>query len=248
MIVGVLDCWLAPGMWLAWLGLSALMLLTLPMLPFTFAMISGLGSVFGMLFGIAMFGAALICTMIWVGLTCAIFWAVFDDSSAGVERIGNWPSIEAGEWIGPALRLVFAAVVSTIPGALLVQVYPDAATWHSLGASGVVSAGSWLVLPWILMSQLDLGSPWGVFSPRLVRTLWHAPISWLLFYFETLLLDLGLYKATEAVSGYLGAFTVLVACPGAVLVMLLYARLLGRLTWVAGSMTPEAAASGDEAH
>lgn len=229
------------GMMLAWLGLSAGLLFTAPMLGFTMGLLGQLGSIYGAVGGVLLVGLAAAVTMIWVGVAASIFWAVLDGTSVGARRIHSWPSIDATEWFGPTFSLLFALVVASIPGFMLAGAFKEqvqAPTPFDSTAAWVL-AGIWLTLPWILLSQLDNSSPWAVFSPRLVRTLRYAPVTWLTFYGTTLGLSILSYEIADMAADAMGLWAVFVLCPLEVLGDLLGFWLLGRLAWIAGSKTPE---------
>jgi len=81
-----------------------------------------------------------------------------------------------------------------------------------------------LTFPIIVLSQLDVGSPFGILSFRILPSFLHCPVSWLMFYVETAALIGGCLAMSYFVHPIL-------CTPVYVMVALLYARLLGRLGW-----------------
>lgn len=231
----LVTCFTSSNMLMALLGLSLAMLLTLPMVPLTGAVLVSIGFA-GFVVWLILSAISLAITLIWVGVASSIYWATLSDSAAGSRRVEDWPTIDPGEWIGPTLCLVFSNVVAVIPGALVAgavnEVNPDLAPL--IGFVGV-----WLTLPWVQLAQLDNGSPWGVVSGRIARTLRHAPITWLVFYAVTLALGLLSIEIVEVAIERLGAWSALIISPVFVIETVLYAWLLGRLGWAAGAATPE---------
>jgi hypothetical protein len=86
-----------------------------------------------------------------------------------------------------------------------------------------------LALPVVTLSQLDNDTPWGVLSGRILATLGRCLGSWLLFYIETSLMIGGCFGLTIACAN--GGVSPLLLTPIYAAVLLLYARLLGRLGW-----------------
>ncbi|MEO0529733.1 MAG: hypothetical protein AAF266_04055 [Planctomycetota bacterium] len=238
---GLLRAFSTTGMALAWLGLSASLVFTAPMLGFTMGLLGQIGGLFGIIGVVLLIGATVAVTMLWVGVASSILWAVLDGASAGARRINSWPSIDPTEWFGPTLSLLFATVVASIPGYALAQAFREQVNAPAPFDSTIawVVVGAWLTLPWVLLSQLDNSSPWAVFSPSLVRTLRHAPVTWLTFYAVTLALIVVVYDLSAAADDVLGFGAVFVMCPVEVAADLLYFWLLGRLAWIAGSKTPD---------
>lgn len=214
MFSGVMRFWGA-SITLAWMGLSAGLLVAMGS-PLSMSIL-----------------APFIAVLIWLGVASMIFTELVVASSEGSDELNHWPSLDMGEWIGPAMTLVFAGVVTMIPGSLanhFMPMGPDG-LWFELGA--------WLTLPWILLSQLEGGAIWCVFSPRLLRTLRWAPGSWLIFYIETALLFLGLGILAVILIWQVGWWGLFLTPPATVFAFLMYARLLGRLAWIIAVATPD---------
>ena len=104
----------------------------------------------------------------------------------------------------------------------------------SSDAQALLAAGSTLFcLPIVLMSQLDIDSPWGVVSGRVLRSLAKCPFSWLLFYLEIALLAAACGTATLYLAGQQPNNAVWLV-PMYFSALLLFARLLGRLALALG--------------
>ena len=97
--------------------------------------------------------------------------------------------------------------------------------------TALLSAGSILILlPIIMLSQLDINSPAGILSGRILGSLLRCPFSWMLFYFEITVLAAICGGATYLVlEHYPNALLWLVLLYTAAVI--LFARLLGRLAW-----------------
>jgi hypothetical protein len=128
---------------------------------------------------------------------------------------------------------LIALIVSPLPGWLIGRFIPDD------GLRNGLFLGSFVVsLPIVLLSQLDLGSMFGIASPRVIASLLRLPASWLLFYFEIAVivaLCVGVAIAAEVVP-----FVVLAFVPICVAAAFLAARILGRLAWKLAEATATA--------
>lgn len=170
---------------------------------------------------------------IWVAAVAAIAMAVIVESSEGNDEVEQWPSTNPIDWVGEFFYLVFAGLVSPLPGWLLGRFVSEPATQVMLFVGSVL-----ICFPVAILSQLDVGSAFAVASPRVIGSFFRVPGSWLVFYGEIALVwltCLGLTFAADAVgSGYLLALLL----PVYIGAVLLSARILGRLAWKLAESTP----------
>ena len=222
MFSGVMRFWMSSSMVLAWMGLSGGLFA---------AMCTGLSlSIL----------APVVAVLMWVGVASMIFTELVVESSEGNDQVHNWPTLDWSEWFGPAATFVLACVVAMIPGSVVSYYIP-------MGEGIFALAGFWVAFPWVFLSQLEGGSMFCVFSPRLLRTLRWAPGSWLVFYMETALLLFGFIALSTFVlllgilklSWLIELLGLLILVPVFVFVFLMYARLLGRLAWIIAVATPD---------
>jgi hypothetical protein len=193
---------------------------------------------FGAIGGLSFYAMGLILFAIWLAAASAIMVTVVTESSEGVDRIERWPASMMNEWLGELVYVLVAALVSPLPGWLI-------------GRYGVEDSfvrvlwfmGSMLVFfPIILLSQLDIGSPFGVASARVVGSLLRLPASWIIFYAEIAVLAAACIASTiilEQISPVLE----LLLIPLYVGALLIAARLLGRLGWKLAESMPQSAES-----
>ena len=246
LFVGLPTAFGTSAMILTWLGLTACLFFTAPMAGFTLGLLSSAGSVWGMIGGVLIMGIAVATTLIWCAVAAAVFWAIVDDAAAGARQVRNWPSIDPTEWGGPALCLLVALILSAAPGTIAYQTLYELQPswpWPFDTYTGWVLSGMWLTLPIIWLSQLDVGSPWGVLSLNVMRSIWHAPVTWLVFYLATTGTNVGELKLGEFLVERIGNWAVFLVCPLEIASDLLYVWLLGRLAWVAASAVPDNRAS-----
>jgi hypothetical protein len=163
---------------------------------------------------------------LWMMAFASLFVTVVIESSEGNDRVHHWPPMSAGDWHADLLRVLLAAFVSAFPGWLAAQFLAQTTAARLL----MVAAGAIVSFPVILLSQLELDSPFAVLSTRVLASWVKCPFSWLLLYLESALL----VAAGVWVAQYFGGiFTLLVAIlPLSLLAAITYARLLGRLAWI----------------
>lgn len=159
--------------------------------------------------------------------------AVLQQAADGAPRVHTWASTMPADWFADGFRwLVGLGSAAALGGALA----------SGLGLEGVERAAvvggvAWFAAPWVLLSQLDIGSPWGVFSPRLLRTLWRTPGSWFLFYAQTALGLATLGAAAVALARFVAPAAIVALAPFALLGALHSTWMLGRLAWAIAHAT-----------
>jgi hypothetical protein len=229
LITGVLPFMISPGVPVRWFFIAAGYFISLWLMAFgvSLAMTGG----FGAIGGICLFVAGGVLTMVISSISFSIFRTIVAESAEGVKQVGQWPM--AFDWFGDFLAFAVAAVLSGFPAWVLVKVLPrdPVVSAVALAASIVIS------FPIIVLSQLDIGSIFGVLSPRLLTTLVRCPFSWLLFFAETAgmaaLFIVGVFSAVA-----IGINPLIVAAPLGAAIFILYARLLGRLAWRIAEAVP----------
>ena len=172
------------------------------------------------------FAMGLIAMAYWTVSAFSLFLAIITDSSEGNDQLDDLPSWISFE-IFESLVVAIAAAVSTVAGWLVAKLAIDA----PLETQWVVGAAGWmLAFPFVLLSSLDIGSPLGIFSPRLFASLFRCAGHWLLFYIVSgLLAGAAAYAAVQLLSRPALAMVVIPSL--AVATLLVYMRLIGRLAW-----------------
>jgi DNA-directed RNA polymerase subunit RPC12/RpoP len=224
LISGVLPFLFSAGVPAAWLGLSAGFLLSTWILVsgLEMALAGGMAAIAGMCF----FAIGVVITMVIASACASCLMQIVMESSNGARQVQNWPSLL--DWFGSFLYLAVASMVSAIPGWAIGHI-PSLAAMS--GMPELLTAVSiCLCLPVVLLSQLDIDSPWGILSGRVLASMARCPFSWAFFYLECLLLLSLCGAATYAVAirdphGFLWLM------PLYVVALILFARLLGRLGW-----------------
>jgi hypothetical protein len=170
--------------------------------------------------------------LIWDAALAAIVMSIIVESSAGADEVESWPSTNPTEWAGEFFYLLFASIVSPLPGWLVGRLVPDPAVQVLLFFGSM-----FFVLPVVILSQLEVGSAFGVASPKVIVSLLRAPGSWLLFYGEIALVVLVCTGITFA-SALVGPYLVASLVPLYIAAVVIAARILGRLAWKLTELQP----------
>ncbi len=166
-----------------------------------------------------------------------MFFAVVKDTANSEDEVTSWLDWNVFAWFMPATYILLTAFISSLPG-VAVAVATLAASWDDplLAAFGIAApiVLSWLVLfPIVIFSMLAEESVFAIVSPQTFQSLKAAGDAWVVFYAYSILIAL---LGTTA-GAMLAAENFLVAAIGAaamVAVLMVYARLVGRLMWVSG--------------
>ena len=125
--------------------------------------------------------------------------------------------------------VLLAAVISAFPGWVMAEFLSssDAYYWPTVGGTCLIA------FPVILLSMLEVSSPWAILSPKVITSFFRSPIAWLFFYIEstivTGLLVFCIVWAVDAIGVGLGV--ILLSAPFVMIGSFTYFRLLGRLGW-----------------
>lgn len=189
---------------------------------------------FGVVGGFSFLIMGFVVLVIWLAATSAIAVTIVAESSEGNDEIQRWPAPVFTEWWGELLYVIIATLVSPCPGWLAGHLVPN-----SPEAKVLLFLGSMIVFfPIILLSQLEVGSPFGISSARVLASLVRLPFTWLFFFAELTALAAGWIGLTFLVDMFVPVLDVLTT-PLFVAALFLAARLLGRLGWKLAESTPE---------
>jgi hypothetical protein len=162
------------------------------------------------------------------------YLVVLQDTSAGLDAV-VWPEEPVVDWLMRAAYLVVLTLVWLAPAGLLSRVL--ARTWlpnePALRFFLLAVAGLWLLFPLGVLSSLSAGSRWVLLRPALAVPLLRMLPTLAGFYLST-----GLLLACAAALWYAALFTpggallLAAAAPAGAAVLLIHARLVGRLGWL----------------
>ncbi len=190
--------------------------------------------------------------VVWLGSTLWAFtlfyaancvFSVIRDTAFGNDVVTDWGDADLSEGIW---RLFFLVVPLLAAGSLgYAAMFLTAMVWPA-GALIVGLATAALVYPIMLLSIVDGNAVLRLFTATVLRgvaTCWRA---WLLFYFESALLVAAWTALAVLGTTRLPILTVLVTAPLAAALVLILARLLGRLAWHVACVLEERAEASNE--
>jgi DNA-directed RNA polymerase subunit RPC12/RpoP len=222
LISGVLPFLISRAVPVVWIGMSVGLACAIGLLVAGIAAASA-GEAF---VGVPMLAIGSALTMIAASGTYSCLLQIIMESSEGNRAVYHWPGLM--DWFASLLWLGVAVPFSTLPGWAIGRI-PGVGTDPQVAA--LLNTVSVLIfLPIIILSQLDINSPAGILSGRILGSLLRCPFSWMLFYFEITALAAICGGATYwVVTNYPTAARWLMLLY--TIALILFARLLGRLAW-----------------
>jgi predicted Zn finger-like uncharacterized protein len=209
-------------------GLGFFSTLSIAIYGIEMAMQGGIAAIGGM----CLFALGCALTMVCASFAFSCFFTIVADSSEGVNQIESWPGLL--DWFGGLLTFVVAGTMCTFPGYVIAQFVDHQQLLPSL----LISLCPVIFFPIVILSQLDIGSIWGILSPRVLQSVFRCPFSWLTFWVESFAIVAGTIVAGWYV-GKAGYNPLFVLVPLGTIGLFLYARLLGRLAWRLAEAMPE---------
>jgi hypothetical protein len=175
--------------------------------------------------------------LLFASLLCYVSYCisvVVSDTSAGVDEV-QWPGDAMIDWIGQALRLVVVLVVLLVPLGFYLRFFGGSLDPSNPAGGAIAVAAGWLwfSFPIGLLSSMAAGQPFVVVHPTVLWRLLRIFPSVILFYALSALCTFAIvYTWCEAV---MGSDLLLIPVAGAItgIGVLIYARMIGRLGWMA---------------
>ncbi|WP_146572961.1 hypothetical protein [Botrimarina hoheduenensis] len=234
------TCWKSPGLIAVWLTVSVMGILVFCVLGGSVGGGAGVVSLgLGAIAGVLLLVVLLAISVLVAGVLAKILIELLSESSVGGDRVREWPTTDASEWLGPLVTLVVAGVVAAAPALLLLGgILPG-------GAPRLVWLSLWLGFPLVLLSQLESGSVWGVLSPPIVRTLSRFPLRWIAFYALSYPLVCGPWELVAEVAANRSMKWMYALIPLSLFATITYARVLGLHAWVLESLDRSSADASD---
>jgi hypothetical protein len=162
------------------------------------------------------------------GYASACWIPIITETAAGSDRVEGWPEPYWKDWALDLVRFGFTALQA-------VAVAFGIAKLFELGMDTFwppLLAGSFLLFPIFLLSSMHADSAWVPVTPPIVRSLLTCWWAWLMFYVEVAVM--AVIWPGLALLGLLFEpwMTAISTGPLMAAVLLIYARLIGRLGWV----------------
>jgi DNA-directed RNA polymerase subunit RPC12/RpoP len=173
---------------------------------------------------------------VWLFSFAAAFHAIVEATGNGEDDVANWPDWNVFGWFGPAFFVLIAAVAAAVPGGLIgAATFAASVNDPRMAAFGIglPPVLSMLVLfPIFYCSMLIEDNLLALISGYTLRSFKIAGDAWIFSYMYAILLALLGTGAVATAAADNFVFTA-VGAAATVAVLIIYARLLGRLMWVA---------------
>lgn len=152
---------------------------------------------------------------------------VIETTAEGYDKVIDWPSGMWRDWFFTMLGVLGILALSLAVGGVL-------GTWMGIGTWLPAAWSAYVLFPIFVVSTLEAGSLKVLVSRPVLRSFRSLWWGWLLFYVETGALIAGLAALTVAGFGSQPWAAAFVVGPLLAALMLIYARLIGRLAWCLG--------------
>jgi uncharacterized protein YbaR (Trm112 family) len=222
-LTGVFGFPFSPGVLVRWLVFSftALFVANLGLFAARLAMQG-----FGAMVAVPMLAATGFLAAFWIAALGSSFLVILSETASGNDRIQQWPDVVFLDWIFDAAFPVNSLAVAAVPGAGMAWLDPGNGPLY-------VGISIFVGFPVALLSMLESGSCISPWSTAILRSLRTGCRGWVIFYLET---GVGLAAAVGLTMGLQPALgdAIVLTVPFDLLILIVYARLLGRLGWYVG--------------
>ncbi len=158
-------------------------------------------------------------------------FAILHAAANKVDSVTDWPTLDPMAWLGQLFVVLAAACVAAIPVWAACQLILGA----QLLSVAVTMFSIFALFPFVLLSMLDMNSPFVPFSAEVARSVTKCEEAWGGFYFSSGLVFIALFMtfatATSTMSPPVAAVVCIVAGVGASFV---YFSMIGRLAYAIG--------------
>lgn len=217
-----------------WLGLSA----GLVVLGFMALQAIALASVWAgrsMFLGMMLAAVTGVLGLVWFVIASAHMLAIVRDTANGCDEVEDWPEAMFLDWLGASAYVFSSAALSVVPGVAARHVLE----WLGQSGEWCVALSMWLGFPVLLVSMLETNSPLRPISLPVLGTLVRRWWAWAVFYLETAAVVLGLDVMVMTAGWAFGPVGIVPAAALTVAAIMVYFRLLGRLTWLVSGTAEE---------
>lgn len=165
------------------------------------------------------------------GYAAGCMRAIVVDTANGAREIHDWNDWDMRNWLFSFFQFLIPALLVFSLGMFAAKSLPipeDAVLYVALGITAII-------FPWNYLSVIEENSNLVVISPLVARSFVSSPFAWLSFHVQTGLMlggCIAAYQAIEAVTSTMTALQII--APVTAAATFIWARLAGRLLWVAG--------------
>ncbi len=238
LLQGVLVFLLEPGAIVYWSVLSFLGTSCVSLLAMAIGL-SSISSAPTWLASMSLYGitAAVGALLVMVNASCCL--TILQESAAGNRAIEDWPGLAIIDYLLETFYIVNSVLIS----AAIVWFLSYPLAGFGIARDFFVVGCFVMLFPVMLLSMLEAGSCLSPVSLAVYAGMRRSRRSWLVFFIESLILAFGLliylelldfllYKYSEHITISIVFMTVAMAVGPAVLLEMIYFRLLGRLAWI----------------
>lgn len=154
---------------------------------------------------------------------------IVHETAAGSKKIEDWPGFDWQEWAWTYLGLVVLMMQSALAG-LLAKIFPPHSSLAMVGFTMIA-------FPVVVLSSMESQAMVAPYSRDIWRSLWTNARDWLTFFVLTEALILGWCYGMMQGLAINPWGSVLATAPALAAIILIYARLLGRLAWCIANKT-----------
>ena len=168
-----------------------------------------------------------------VTVSCA--FAILLSVANGHETVEEWPSLDIFQWFDELILVLGATGIAAIP------MWSICFITGSTGLLGVflVMFAIYLVLPFVLLSMLDMGSVFTPFSPELARSISKCQEEWAGFYFSSGILFICLFLFITVACSVASTLGIVASISLSIFAAFAYFGMMGRLAFTIGQNVQE---------
>jgi DNA-directed RNA polymerase subunit M/transcription elongation factor TFIIS len=179
-------------------------------------------------FSLAFFAMVVFWTSLWTySYSAGCMLAVMQDTSSGSQEVLSWPEGDWREWIWPMLHVGYVLTVAATAGYAIGWV----ASLVAPSGSIIGAAASFVLFPIFLVSSLEANSALVILTRPVLASLVSQWWGWLTVLALAAAMVCGWITLVWIVSQVSWFIVPLAAGPALAAMLLIYARLLGRLAW-----------------
>ena len=173
-----------------------------------------------------LFPAGFILGLLAVSCGFAILQSVANEE----ERVSEWPTLDPFAWLSQLFVACAAAALAAIP----VWALCTLAMGPHLFSVAITMFSVYLLFPFILLSMLDMNSPFVPFSPEVARSVTKCEEAWGGFYFSSGIVFIALFLVFAMCSTFAPASGAVISIICGVGATFAYFGMLGRLAYSIG--------------
>ena len=163
-------------------------------------------------------------------LVAACGFAVLESVANEQDSVSSWPVFDPFSWLGQLFLVSAAAAVPLVPvAAIFGMIFGPSLLLVLFGLLAI-----YLLFPFVLLSMIDMDSPFAPFSPEVARSVTRCQEAWGALYFSSGILFLALFLLIAAMYSMVGTAGIILSITATVGVIFVYFAMIGRLAYAIG--------------